>query len=84
MNNEELYKNTLLDIAKELQCEPDNEIILARIIKMRTALERAETYITEIETWKLKGKKTLESQGINAMFQLGAWWADRPWRNKNA
>jgi len=48
---------------------------LANLINDASALER----------WKADGEKMISSgAGPSALFALGGWWADRPWRDRPA
>ena len=46
-------------------------------------IEALQAYVSNIERWQQDGEKLLVSSAatpIRAAFNLGAWWADRPWR----
>ncbi len=47
-------------------------------------LEILVAHCKRLEDWQRKGEALLGQTGIGAAFSLGAWWADRPWRNHDA
>lgn len=47
-------------------------------------LELLAAHCKRVEDWKQEGEALFERQGVSVMFSLGAWWADRPWRNRDA
>ena len=47
-------------------------------------LEQMVAYVREIQAWQGEGETLLGKHDAGALFVLGAWWADRPWRNREA
>ena len=45
-------------------------------------LELLAAHIEKVETWQREGDAMMEGKTLGAMFSLGAWWADRPWRER--
>lgn len=45
-------------------------------------IERLATHIQKVEDWHRKGDDLLNSKTQGALFTLGSWWADRPWRKR--
>ena len=45
-------------------------------------IERLHAHIAKVEEWHEQGKKIFDnySVGLGAMFGLGKWWAERPWK----
>jgi hypothetical protein len=37
--------------------------------------------MVRFEAWRQQGDALMANKKFGAMFSLGAWWADRPWRN---
>jgi hypothetical protein len=37
-------------------------------------------YIRKVEAWQNDGERIFNSGRPGMFFQLGSWWADRPWR----
>jgi hypothetical protein len=35
-----------------------------------------------VEKWKVEGERLFGGGGLSVAFSLGAWWADRPWRQR--
>ena len=35
-----------------------------------------------VDKWKAKGERLFGGGGFAVAFSLGAWWADRPWRQR--
>ncbi len=51
-------------------------LLRAEIAELRAALET-------LDKWKKKGDALVKKgDSMGAMFCLGQWWADRPWRDK--
>ena len=58
-------------------------------------IERLKAHIAEIEKWKDEGERIIGPAAewgpggnvrvqSSTLFKLGAWWADRPWRVREA
>ena len=47
-------------------------------------LELLVTHMKRLEKWKHEGEQFFERGGIGVAFAIGAWWADRPWRDRDA
>jgi hypothetical protein len=45
-------------------------------------LELLSAHIEKVEAWQREGDAMLDGKTLGAMFSLGAWWADRPWRER--
>lgn len=44
-------------------------------------LDRLYAHIAEVEAWAARGDSLFSRQAARfALFRLGLWWADRPWR----
>ena len=45
-------------------------------------LDKLRSRIAELEAWQEEGKKLFDnySTGLSAMFGLGKWWGERPWK----
>ena len=59
------------------------EIIGPAITALRKALEQQAETVQEnpdLTEWKEQGETIMAQAGIG--FWLGAWWADRPWRQR--
>ena len=53
--------------------------------KMADEIEALKAHIAQLEKWQQDGEKLLVNSAatpIRAAFNLGAWWADRPWRKR--
>ena len=50
--------------------------------KAADEIERLRAHIAEIEAWHEEGAKLFDNYavGLGAMFGLGKWWGERPWR----
>jgi len=66
------------------QATPEESEIEAVAREAACELDRMAEYTTALEAWKSEGEKILGNTGASAMFSLGAWWADRPRRNREA
>ena len=47
-------------------------------------LELLAAHCERLELWQLEGEALFGQRGVGAAFSLGAWWADRPWRDRSA
>ena len=59
------------------------EEVYASIAALKAALEQQPVQEQEnpaMIEWKEKGEEIMAQAGIG--FHLGAWWADRPWRQR--
>jgi hypothetical protein len=45
-------------------------------------LELLAAHIEKVEAWQREGEAMMDGKTPGAMFSLGAWWADRPWRER--
>ena len=63
---------------------PDESELEAASREAVNTLERMVTYAQEVEAWRANGEKLFDKSGASVMFSLGSWWADRPWRNREA
>ena len=65
--------------------QEDNASVYLALTDAATELELLAAHIERVETWRQEGDivfrddKTL---GAMFMFNLGSWWADRPWRKR--
>jgi hypothetical protein len=61
------------------------------ILDKEAEIERLRSHIAKLEAWEQEGEALLGQASkfgpdgnvmvrAGAMFKLGAWWADRPWR----
>ena len=48
--------------------------------------ENAElrAYVKQLTEWELEGEGLFKEKGFGVFFRIGAWWADRPWRDRGA
>ena len=71
-------------ITRSVQSDHQAEIAEDAITALRTALEQQQAEpVQENKTlieWKEQGEAIMEQAGVG--FRLGAWWADRPWRQR--
>jgi uncharacterized small protein (DUF1192 family) len=46
-------------------------------------IERLRAHIAKLEAWQQKGQKLFDNYavGLGAMFGLGKWWGERPWKS---
>ena len=44
--------------------------------------EMLKQHNRKIAEWQCKGEKYMKAESLSLMFNLGQWWADRPWRTK--
>jgi hypothetical protein len=45
-------------------------------------IDRLNALLKRVEAWQKAGEKIIPfGTGHSLFFSLGAWWADRPWRN---
>lgn len=58
------------------------EVITAAADRLEM-LEKQTSDIALVAEWQKEGERLIEGRG-GLMFSLGAWWADRPWRNREA
>jgi hypothetical protein len=59
--------------------------MLDLLIELGDRTEEIKQLVTDVNranTWYELGRPLFDSNSFGAMFSLGAWWADRPWRNK--
>ena len=63
---------------------PDESELESEAREAVNTLERMVTYAKEVEAWMANGEKLFDKSGASVMFSLGSWWADRPWRNREA
>ena len=47
---------------------------------VRQMLEKDILEQQRLADWQAEGERLLDGRGMGAMFRLGRWWADRPWR----
>jgi hypothetical protein len=52
------------------------------IVRLRAELKSKEIEHNNLEQWAQRGNQIVDKLGWNIMFNLGLWWADRPWRIK--
>lgn len=46
-------------------------------------LREAAKYLDTVHRWQQEGEFVMaRKESASAMFALGAWWADRPWRKR--
>jgi hypothetical protein len=45
-------------------------------------IETLQAHVARIEEWQQKGEKEFRPERTTWHFRLGAWWADRPWRER--
>lgn len=74
---------------------PDHQDVFNMVFDLQAENERLRAYKTEIEHWIDLGERMIEPAAqwgpggnvmvqTSTMFKLGAWWADRPWRVREA
>lgn len=92
MNEEDAIND--LDSDKDLLDKIKGRLALPREqeydLQSRDLLERAHEKISEAIEWEKQMKKWQKEgetyirgmAGWSAMFHIGRWWADRPWRKR--
>lgn len=45
-------------------------------------IEQLRARVALVERWQAEGEAHMGAMGFGAMFDLGGWWADRPWRKR--
>jgi len=64
---------------------PEESEIEAAARDAANELKLLVAHCGRLESWQQEGERLLGGQqGVSAAFSLGAWWADRPWRNRDA
>ena len=48
------------------------------VVELATLIAHAQA----VEKWKAEGEGLFSGGGFAVAFSLGAWWADRPWRQR--
>ena len=45
-------------------------------------IERLRAHIVKLEAWQQEGQRLFDNYavGLGAMFGLGKWWGERPWK----
>ena len=56
-----------------------HEYATAAVLAEREALDSSWE---ALRVWKEEGERIMERHAHNFMFYIGAWWADRPWRDR--
>ena len=56
-------------------CEDRGEAVEAE-------LESVKATLAAVIAWQQKGEHLITSNHRGVMFELGEWWADRPWRKR--
>ena len=63
--------------------QEDNAAVYLALTEAATELELLAAHITRLEAWQQKGDVVFrDNRPLGAMFNLGSWWADRPWRKR--
>jgi hypothetical protein len=47
------------------------------------ATSEAADYLEQIAQWISDGEEVLGKETRFALFTIGVWWADRPWRKRD-
>ena len=74
--------NNMSSVDQEFALEWYRRGICAGEANLRSELVLHEEHEKRMEEWRIKGEKLLERKGINFLFLVGCWWADRPWRKR--
>ena len=72
----------MMDIVERLRKWEKHEVVGGDCSEAADEIERLRAHIAEIEAWRNEGVALFDKYGVGlgAMFSLGKWWADRPWR----
>jgi len=62
---------------------PEESEIEAAARDAANELELLVAHCKRLEDWQHEGEMLFGQKSFGAAFSLGAWWADRPWRNHN-
>ena len=63
--------------------EDDAPDIYLALTDAATELELLAAHIERLEAWQQRGHVVFrDNRPLGAMFNLGSWWADRPWRKR--
>jgi hypothetical protein len=56
------------------------------ICRLEARVSELEGYIdVDLAQWKAEGEALMaRGERWSVLFSMGIWWADRPWRNKDA
>lgn len=56
---------------------------LAELVRLQIELKELQAYHRRVEDWQRGFEHMVNRRWPwQAMFDLGAWWADRPWRTR--
>lgn len=92
MNKERAALQELVDVRNEfhellrsaaLASEEESNRILARHNKAWANTLQVLAEPDLMSDWIRQGEVLMKSNRVGTMFRLGAWWADRPWRERN-
>jgi len=61
---------------------PTDELAAAELRRLSAQVEALEADRAALLEWQARGELLLANPGIG--FRIGAWWADRPWRDRAA
>ena len=63
--------------------QEDNAAVCLALTEAATELQLLTAHIERLEAWQQKGDVVFRDKRLlGAMFELGSWWADRPWRKR--
>lgn len=66
------------DMLERMGVDDAQSFTAGDLVELANMIAHAE----ELEKWKTEGEHLFSGGGFAAAFLLGAWWADRPWRNR--
>ena len=79
-NNTGTMVKRLRFLAKD---QEGNAAVYSVLTEAATELELLAAHIERLEVWRQKGDVVFrDNRQMGAMFNLGSWWADRPWRKR--
>ena len=82
----EVFNNTGT-IVKRLRLlakdQEDNAAFYLVLTDAATEIELLTAHIERLEAWQQEGDVVFrDNRPLSPMFNLGSWWADRPWRKR--
>jgi hypothetical protein len=67
------------DMLERMGVEDAQSFTAGDLVELANLIAHAE----QVEKWKAQGGRLFGGDGFTVALSLGAWWADRPWRNRD-
>lgn len=63
-------------------CEPLSDAAADEIELLRAEVAELRRHAERVEAWQRAGEQEFCAKRTTWHFGIGAWWADRPWRQR--